>query len=236
MCVCDLTAVQLAQVESALVAEPDNAELSSLRDELANLISLLKTQQDQASASRPAAKAPVHSYRAGDECMARYQADGRWYPAKITAVAGSAEHPVYSILFTKYKTTEMVSAADLRPRQVHANAAEAPAPGAKPKSSAAARPMTHDERMRDMERKRVRKEKKMQREAAKNREHDQKQSAWQKFQAKAVKKRYVAPGEQSQFKTSDDPFTKVGTSGRGWTPQAPRQRPTYERDAGAGLQ
>ena len=54
-----------------------------------------------------------------------------------------------------------------------------------------------DELAEERERKRARKEKKMEREAAKNREHDARQSAWQKFQAKAVKKKYGVAGDRS---------------------------------------
>ena len=78
----------------------------------------------------------------------------------------------------------------------------------KPKNTGALRPMTNDERERERERKRVRKEKKLEREAAKNMEHDRKQSSWQKFQAKAVKKKYGVAGDRSMFKTPDDPYAK----------------------------
>lgn len=242
---CNTDAVQLSQVEQALESDAGNAELVSLRDELANLIALTKeyhAAQDTAK-SKPTAQPrseDAPALHAGDECMARHQADGRWYPAKITSVAGSAENPIYSILYTKLRTTDVVSRADIRPRQVHANAQAAAAQPAyaKPKSTAASRPMTSDERERERERKRVRKEKKMEREAAKNREHDAKQSAWQKFQAKAVKKKYGVAGDRSMFKTPDDPYAKststnltgaVGSSGgRGMTKQAPRMKHTYE--------
>jgi hypothetical protein len=121
----------------------------------------------------------------------------------------------------------------------------------KPKNTGALRPMTNDERERERERKRARKEKKLEREAAKNMEHDRKQSSWQKFQAKAVKKKYGVAGDRSMFKTPDDPYAKstynwfctithtlffpcvermaVGSSGgRGMTKQAPRLKNTYE--------
>lgn len=89
--------------------------------------------------------------------------------------------------------------------------------------------MTRDELAEERERKRARKEKKMEREAAKNREHDARQSAWQKFQAKAVKKKYGVAGDRSMFKTPDDPYAKIGSSGgRGMTKQAPRLKHTYE--------
>lgn len=188
-------------MEHAIEADPGNAELTSLRDELANLIHLTK-EYHSATDAKPKPVQETHRYQAGDECMARHHADDRWYPAKITTVTGSAENPVYSILFTKLKTTDVVSSADLRPR-----AASQPS-SAKSSSSSASRPMTRDELAEERERKRARKEKKMEREAAKNREHDARQSAWQKFQAKAVKKKYGVAGDRSMFKTPDDPYAK----------------------------
>ncbi|KAN0063894.1 hypothetical protein ACQY0O_003500 [Thecaphora frezii] len=60
---------QLEQVESALAADPSNAELQNLRDELANLINLTKSLQggttgashDATVASKPAAATPAAS-------------------------------------------------------------------------------------------------------------------------------------------------------------------------------
>lgn len=219
-------------MNEALAADPENAELASLRDELANLIALTKQYEaDQAAARAKAPKASsasesAHKYVAGEECMARHPEDGRWYAARILTVAGSVAQPVYSVLLPKQQTTHMLTASDLRPRRAHANAA-APAPAyVAPKKA----PMTTEER----ERKRLKKAKKQEREAAKNREHDEKQSAWQKFQAKAAKKRYDVAGDRSQFKTPDDPYAKstctlsdaVG-AGRGMTQQAPRRKHTY---------
>lgn len=199
-----LTTVQLSQVNEALAAEPDNAELTSLRDELANLIALTKQYEaDQATAraKAPKASSATHTFVAGEECLARHPTDGRWYAARILSVAGSVAQPVYSVLLPKQQTTHMLTAPDLRPRQVHDNASDAPTPAyVAPKKA----PLTNEER----ERKRLKKAKKQEREAAKNREHDEKQSAWQKFQAKAAKKRYDVAGDKSQFKTPDDPYAK----------------------------
>ena len=188
-------------MEHAIETDPGNTELTSLRDELANLIHLTK-EYHSATDAKPKPVQETHRYQAGDECMARHHTDDRWYPAKITTVTGSAENPVYSILFTKLKTTDVVSSADLRPRS-----ASQPT-STKGSSSSASRPMTKDELAEERERKRARTEKKREREAAKNREHDMRQSAWQKFQAKAVKKKYGVAGDRSMFKTPDDPYAK----------------------------
>ena len=148
-------------MEHAIEADPGNTELTSLRDELANLIHLTK-EYHSATDAKPKPVQETHRYQAGDECMARHHADDRWYPAKITTVTGSAENPVYSILFTKLKTTDVVSSADLRPRS-----ASQPT-STKGSSSSASRPMTRDELAEERERKRARTEKKREREAAKN--------------------------------------------------------------------
>lgn len=230
MCVRILTAVQLSQVNDALAADPENAEMVSLRDELTHLIALTKeyeaSQAAQAKAPRVGASDSTHTYSAGEECLARHPSDGRWYAARVLTVAGSAAQPVYSVLLIKQQTTHMLASADLRPRQVHASG-DTSAPAYAPKKSL---PLTPEER----ERKRLKKAKKQEREAAKNREHDEKQSAWQKFQAKAAKKRYDVAGDKSQFKTPDDPYAKSTSSlsdtvgaGRGMTQQPQRKKHTY---------
>ena len=132
----------------------------------------------------------------------------------MTAGTGAAESPVYSVIFLKFKTTEVVTAADLRPQQSHVSqkdAAPRPAWASHSSKRAASRPMSHEERERERERKRARKEKKIERENAKNAEQAAKQSAWQKFAAKGAKKRYGIAGDKSMFKTPDDPYAK-GTS------------------------
>ena len=181
-------AVQLGQVEAALQAEPDNAELVSLRDELTNLIQLTKSlaaaDAPPAASAAPAEAAPA--FRTGDEVMARHEADGKWYPARIASVTNAGEYAVYSVIYTKTRTTETLRGADLRVRKADPNA-----PAARPVKTAAKaqaqRMMTNDERARERERKKARKEKKLAREAEKNKVHADKQAAWQQFAAKGVR-------------------------------------------------
>lgn len=191
-------AVQLGQVEAALQAEPDNAELQSLRAELANLIELTKSLASDSTASKPKPAAPesVPTFKTGDEVMARHEADGKWYPARIASVANTGENAVYSVIYTKTRTTETLRAPDLRVRKVDPNA---PQPShSKTAKAQAQRMMTNDERARERERKKARKEKKMAREAEKNKIHDDKQAAWQKFAAKGLNKGYPSGSRPSR--------------------------------------
>lgn len=222
MCVDVTNAVQLSQVDAALQAEPENEELQSLRAELANLIELTKSATAQAEAPMPSAPAPesTQTFRTGDEVMARHQADGKWYPARIASVAGTAESAVYSIIYTKTRTTEMLHAPDLRIRKVDPNA---PQPShAKTVKAQAQRMMTNDERARERERKKAKKEKKMRREAEKDKVHDDKKMAWQKFAAKGVNKGYPMGGRKT------DDTTMVGVSGGSrMTPNPQRTRHVF---------
>ncbi|WFD44978.1 hypothetical protein MPSI1_003654 [Malassezia psittaci] len=186
--VCCMTdAVQLGQVEEALQTEPENAELLSLRTELANLIELTKSlaKQPSSSKSKPTTQDTSSAFRTGDEVMARHQADGKWYPARIASVANTGENAVYSVIYTKTRTTETLNGEELRIRKHDPNA---PQPShSKTVKAQAQRMMTNDERIRERERKKARKEKKLAREAEKNKVHDDKKAAWQTFASKSLK-------------------------------------------------
>ena len=110
----------------------------------------------------PAEAAPT--FRTGDEVMARHEADGKWYPARIASVTNAGEHAVYSVIYTKTRTTETLRGADLRVRKADPNA-PAPRPAKSAAKAQAQRMMTNDERARERERKKARKEKKLAREA-----------------------------------------------------------------------
>jgi survival-of-motor-neuron-related-splicing factor 30 len=201
--------VQLSQVELALSADPDNAELASLRSELKELIELAQAAVAQAEAasssksdsSRKASSTPTHVWSAGDECLAKYSTDGQWYPARITSLGGSAENRVYSIVFKGYNTTELVKAADLKPLPPN-YAATMP-------SSSNKRKLTKVEE-EERERKKKKNEKKVEARAAKAKEQQQKQATWQKFAKKSEKKGVHIAGVAgtSIFRTPDNPLGK----------------------------
>ena len=197
--------VQLSQVELALVADPDNAELASLRSELQELINLTTTliSQSAASSSKPtdsSRKATTTqnsvTWSAGDECLAKYSNDGAWYPARINSVAGSAEKRIYSIVFKNYNTTEQVEASSLKPLSPNSNLL----PSAKRKAK--------EDEDEEKERKRKKNEKKLETRAAKAKEQIQKQASWKKFAKKSEKKGVHIAGMAgtSIFKTPDNPL------------------------------
>lgn len=199
--------VQLSQVELALSSDPSNAELASLRSELQELIDLTQAalaQAEAASSSKAESSrkshtaTPSHTWSAGDECLAKYSGDGGFYPARITAVGGSAEHRVYNVVFKGYNTTEQVSSSDVK--HLPANYAFVMPPANK-------RKLTKAEEL-EKERKKKKNEKKVEAKAAKAKEQLQKQATWQKFTKKSEKKGVHIAGVAgtSIFKTPENPL------------------------------
>ncbi|KAJ3500712.1 hypothetical protein NLJ89_g9673 [Agrocybe chaxingu] len=203
--------VQLSQVELALSDDPGNSELSSLRDELKELIQLAQTAiaQAEAASSSKAEQTnnrkhsnftPTHAWSAGDECLAKYSGDGGWYPARITSIGGATDNAVYSIVFKGYNTTELVKASEIKPLPPNYNSTStAPAAGKRKLTKA-----EEEER----EKKKKKNEKKLEMKAAKAKEQTQKQATWQKFAKKSEKKGVHIAGVSgtSIFKTPDNPL------------------------------
>lgn len=120
--------------------------------------------------------APSVVFKAGDECQARYS-DGRWYPARIVSVTGSADNPSYSVIFKGYDTTEQLPASDLK--QINAD-----------KKRQAEAATVEDA---DREKKRKKNVKKEETRQAKTAEQVGKQQAWQSFAKKGTKKGAFSP-------------------------------------------
>ncbi|KAG2023424.1 hypothetical protein CC2G_001080 [Coprinopsis cinerea AmutBmut pab1-1] len=201
--------LKLTQVEAALQADPDNAELAALHSELKELIELAQAAIAQAEAASSSSKSdnkkassststPAHVWSAGDDCLARYSADGQWYPARITFVGGAADNRVYSIVFKGYNTTELVKSTDLKPLPAN-YASTAPVTGKRKLTKA-----EEEER----ERKKKKNEKKLEMKAQKAKEQAAKQQSWQKFAKKSEKKGIHIAGVAgtSIFKTPDNPM------------------------------
>ncbi|KAG6842593.1 hypothetical protein C0991_000119 [Blastosporella zonata] len=209
--------VQLSQVETALALDPDNSELASLSDELKELIQLTQTALAQAEAAsssnksdprKTAASTPSQSWSAGDDCLAKYSADGSWYPARITSVGGSSENRIYSIVFKGYNTTELVKAGEIKPLPPNYANINPPVSNKRKLSK-----QEEEER----EKKKKKNEKKLEVKAAKAKEQTHKQATWQKFAKKSEKKGVHIAGVSgtSIFKTPDNPLGRVGVTGSG---------------------
>jgi len=228
--------VQLSQVEVALSADPDSADLSALRDELKELIDLAQTAIAHAEAAaastskegsgsgggssrKHANSTPTHVLSAGSDCLAKYSSDGQWYPARITSVGGSSENPVYSIVFKSYNTTELVKASEIKPLPPNykdpsgmngfGGGSSGGGFGGGGVGAAGKRKLTKVEE-EERERKKKKNEKKLEVRAQKAKEQTMKQQSWQKFTKKSEKKGVHIAGLQgtSIFKTPDNPLGK----------------------------
>lgn len=201
--------VQLSQVELALQTDSQNEQLLMLQSELSQLISLAQeaiAQSELAASSsrngvsrKSASATPAFAWSSGDECLSRYSGDGNWYPARVVSVGGSADNPVYSVVFRGYNTTELVKGSEIK--SLPANHQErAPAATNKRKLTK----VEEDER----EKKKKKNEKKLEAKAAKAKEQMAKQVQWQKFAKKAEKKGVQIAGMSgtSIFKTPDNPL------------------------------
>jgi survival-of-motor-neuron-related-splicing factor 30 len=203
-----LKRTQLAQVKQAYAADPTNAELITLKDELESLIKLTleylaaaepasatsldapKPRPAVASTSKPAEKrkqplaaAPPSSatLKPGEECLARYSGDSKMYPARIVSIGGSSENTVFSVIFKGYDTTELVSAGDVKPLTVD--------------KKRALELQAEDE---DKEKRRKKNAKKAETRQVKNQEQVGKQQAWQSFAKKSTKKGGSSPFQRLQ--------------------------------------
>jgi survival-of-motor-neuron-related-splicing factor 30 len=116
------------------------------------------------------------------------------YPARISAVVGSKETPLYTITFKGYSSSTNVPLSQLRP---HDPNAPIPQPVQKRK--------VEEPTEREKEKKKAKGEKWMEKQQARADEAKGKQSAWAKFGKKAQKKGIHIAGLEgkSVFKTSD---------------------------------
>ncbi|RSH87043.1 hypothetical protein EHS25_003531 [Saitozyma podzolica] len=218
---------QLAYVNLSLEADPSNDDLLKLKTELVELIDLTTAAIAQTSAAaakaagggegskakgkgKESAVAKETSnwqdrgeYKAGMDCMAKYK-DGKWYPARISAVVGSQDSPLYTITFKGYSSSTNVPVSALRP---HDPSATIPQPQKR----------KEEPTEREKERKKAKGEKWMEKQKARADEVKDKKSAWDKFGKKASKKGIHIAGLEgrSVFQTPDNPFGRVGVTGSG---------------------
>ncbi|GAA6023006.1 hypothetical protein JCM11491_000354 [Sporobolomyces phaffii] len=240
---------QLAQLKLGLAKDPSNSEFLTLKDELESLIDLIKQSIAPAAPAAPPAPAPSTSarpadpadakpkrvWKSGDECSARYTGDGKWYPARITSIAGSAEQPVYTVVFKGYDTPETVTAKDLRPASNQFGNGQTPATAGAPLGGGSEKRKAGEPSQAelDKEKKKKKNEKKAETQKAKAEEQASRQKGWQSFAKKSAKKGVHIPGMtgESMFRSPADmaPQAKVGVvgSGKGMTKAQDRKRQTF---------
>ena len=195
-------------------------ELDEIVDLTREAIAQTSTSKSQAAAEKNKDKGKAKetnpnwqdngAYKAGMDCMSKYK-DGKWYvqsespvvqdrdtdsryPARISAVVGSKETPLYTITFKGYSSSTNVPLSSLRP---HDPNAPIPQPVQKRK--------VEEPTEREKEKKKAKGEKWMEKQQARADEAKGKQSAWAKFGKKAQKKGIHIAGLEgkSVFKTSD---------------------------------
>ncbi|SCV70216.1 BQ2448_1610 [Microbotryum intermedium] len=220
---------QLSQIKLALAKDPTNKDYLTLKDELTSLIDLTKEYLASPPPSTSTFTQP--NFQAGQECLAKYSGDNKYYPCRITTVGGSDENRVFSIIFHGYESTEIVPLKDLKPfpsSQTHAAGAHGNAGEGKKRSTE-----VQDPEAAEKERKRKKYEKKAETQATKTQEQGLKQKSWQQFAKKGAKKGVVIPGIQgaSMFKSPEDlnPQARVGVvgSGRGMTKSIDKKKQSF---------
>ncbi|KAJ2957168.1 hypothetical protein NQZ79_g7061 [Umbelopsis isabellina] len=219
---------QLEQIEASLESDPQNSELLKLKSDLEELISLTsqfetvqsspatptkKSEVNQKVEEKPASSAaPLYQqYSVGQEVMAKYQADGKYYKAKVSNVGGSGV--VYSVIFSGYQDVEIVKAEDIKPID-NKNKNKRPAGVFQESSDKKAAPVKKPKKTAAVE---------------------VKKNAWLNFANKSEKKKKISAtpiNKKSMFKTPDNPEGKVGVigSGRGMTGFQQRGKHQYSTD------
>jgi survival-of-motor-neuron-related-splicing factor 30 len=210
---------QLEQIEASLENDPENSELLKLKNDLVELIALT-TEFESVQTPTPAVASPakkqekskqeekpssttaplVQQYSVGQEVMAKYHGDGKYYKAKISNVGGSGV--VYSVIFAGYQDVEIVKAEDIKPIE---NRNKRPATVMNESEGAAKKPVPA---------------KKVKKPAA----VEVKKNAWLNFANKAEKKKKMSAipiNKKSIFKTPDNPEGKgeiweAVTGGKAW--------------------
>ncbi|KIR56355.1 hypothetical protein I315_01420 [Cryptococcus gattii Ru294] len=224
---------QLAYVNLSLESDPSNDDLLKLKAELNELIDLTQQAMGHTGAAKgmDAGKEKAKTkgkekekeitnwqdqgpYKAGMDCMAKYK-DGKWYPARINAVVGSQESPLYAVTFKGYTSSTNLPLSSLKPHDPNA-------PIPQPQKRRADE-LTEKEK----EKKKKKGEKWMETQKQRAEEVKEKKNAWEKFGKKAQKKGIHISGLEgrSVFRTPDNPYGRgtlfsvfgVVGSGRGVT-------------------
>ncbi|ORX57686.1 hypothetical protein BCR36DRAFT_133224 [Piromyces finnis] len=226
---------QLDQVNEAIEKDPENTELQKLRDDLLQLVNLLKasteassnenSKQSTESSSKHHSNVNTQSetntknhnkkkLEKGSVVMAKWSVDKQYYEATILNVISPTS---YQIVFNGYGNEEIVSDNDIK--EIISKAETAPAPSTdsnnkkRSYSTIIAAPSTEltNPHAVDPEKKKKLKKKKEANISKKEQEQVQKQKAWNLF----AKSNSKISRNSSIFKTPTEYNGKVGFSGSG---------------------
>ncbi|OUM57449.1 hypothetical protein PIROE2DRAFT_17573 [Piromyces sp. E2] len=226
---------QLDQVNEAIEKDPENTELQKLRDDLLQLVNLLKASTEASSnenskQSSESGSSKRHSnvhtptetssknhlnkkkFEKGNVVMAKWSVDKQYYEATILNVISPTS---YQIVFNGYGNEEVVNDSDIKEIAPKAEAAPAADGNSKkrPYSTIIAAPSTEltNPHAVDPERKKKIKKKKEANYNKKEQEQLKKQKAWNLF----AKSNSKISKNVSIFKTPTEYNGKVGFSGSG---------------------
>lgn len=227
--------LQLQQVETALLTDPENIELLKLKNDLDEIISLTRdliNAQEQghkkssyvvfSTAATDDQKAanqsiqPTKIWNVGDKCSAKWNKDGVYYAATIENITESDE---VMVIFDVYQNRSSSTLKELR----SANSTENEMfPSNKRKRT---NPKEY------MKKKKQKKQQRMQ-ELEEDRETDK--NKWLDFKAKGTKKRALIKTTKSIFATSEHGNGRVGigTCGIGGKPMTDFTRGESYRKGG----
>ncbi|XP_034948020.1 survival of motor neuron-related-splicing factor 30 [Chelonus insularis] len=202
--------LQLQQVEAALTTDPSNEELLKLKIDLEEVIELthdlIKSQQQekrQANGMDP--KDPIllavlaNKWKVGDQCMAPWSEDGKYYEATIDAIN---EDGVVNVTFNEFKNTDVTMLNQLK------SVAKRPASDwadQKSKKMQAAAAGADPNKQREYLKKK--KQRKLQRFKELEEEREQEKNKWLAFTTKSAKKGVT---KKSIFATPENVNGRVG--------------------------
>jgi len=224
---------QLDQVNEAIEKDPENTELQKLRDDLLQLVNLLKASTEASSnenskQSTESGSSKQHSnvhtptetssknhinkkkFEKGNVVMAKWSVDKQYYEATILNVISPTS---YQIVFNGYGNEEVVNDSDIK--EIASKVETTPAANNKkrPYSTIVAAPSTEltNPHAVDPEKKKKLKKKKEANINKKEQEQIKKQQSWKLF----AKNNSKISKNVSIFKTPTEYNGKVGFSGSG---------------------
>jgi survival-of-motor-neuron-related-splicing factor 30 len=183
------------------------SELVEIIDLTKQALGSTSAAKDAESTSKNKGKAKEKGFKAGEEVSARYK-DMKWfvsffasssipllkslvrmpirldrYPARITAISGTPDQPMYTLIFKGYTSPITLPPPCLRP--LGSVPLESSAPAA---NTGVKRKLSQVEEEREKEKRKKKNEKWAEKQKEKTQETLQKKSAWESFGKKAAKK------------------------------------------------